>query len=188
MNNRIKREVISNFIRNAKNNKKYQFIRGAWFSRTNLSKIEKVMCKGSKSFLTNAENLFSEATNELQAHRRDNDNYELITIFINKLLHRFYEENGFDPRRLGLFGQEIFDATCKKLFGDRYESDMEEMNKRNGGIRAPRNEHEAQMLAHYMHLREKGMNLSYDEFLEKATSRSSFESLLMENVMRRRGI
>lgn len=167
MNNKIIKEKVNGyFLRVLKDKGLYVKFKSFYSSQNN----RKMRCIELKrhGYLAMVDRLFNDAKHEFDEHGRSHDDYELITFFINYLLRKFLESNGVDPRRLGMIGQEIFDLTCNSLYGDKYKSDMEEMNKRNGGIPTPKNDKEAWLVGQYMALRDHGkINMSFAEFLMK---------------------
>lgn len=103
------------------------------------------------------------------------DEYEFITMMINHMLHFFLERGGVDPRRLGMFGQEIFDIACYALYGDKYLTDMESLNH---SAPRPRNDFEAHLVGTFMKYKQDGGDLDWDEFLQhfaRKFDRSQFD-------------
>lgn len=91
-----------------------------------------------------------------------NNKYETLTHIINFFLRQFLERGGVDGRRLGMYGQEIFDLTCYRLFGDSY---LDEMDNLNGDAPRPTNDYEAFLLAEYMARKNHGENITYQDIL-----------------------
>lgn len=52
---------------------------------------------------------------------KDLDKYEHVTMTINHLLHFFVESNGVPMEKLCSMGEEIYNLSCHKLFGDTLE-------------------------------------------------------------------
>jgi len=59
---------------------------------------------------------------------KDLDKYEHVTMTINHLLHFFMEANGVSMSKLCSMGEEIYNLSCNKLFGDTIE-DLEKQQE-----------------------------------------------------------
>lgn len=59
---------------------------------------------------------------------KDLDKYEHVTMTINHLLHFFMEANGVSMQKLCSMGEEIYNLSCNKLFGDTLE-DLEKQQE-----------------------------------------------------------
>lgn len=163
----IKNVVGEYFVRVVKNHNFYHIFRKA-FEKYSNHKYRLMERSQGGGYLGSIGKIYQNAHSEWQEHGRNkHDFYELITFYINQMLHLFLEAGGVDPRRLGMFGQEIFDLSCYRIYGDRFLTDMEQMNQRDGGIRTPKNDKEAWLLGQYMSLRNSGhINISFDEFIQ----------------------
>ena len=104
---------------------------------------------------------------DLHSHSRGNTEYERITMMINHLLHFFLENCGVHPKFLGKYGQEIFDLSCFKLFGNKYLEDMEKIDKGSDIPQNPRTEKEAWLISVYINKSQRGeFTGSYSDFKE----------------------
>lgn len=100
----------------------------------------------------------------ISQNSRPRDRYEHITMMINHMLHFFLEQGGVDPRRLGMYGQEIFDIACYSLYGDEYLKDMDKMNH---SAPRPKNDLEMYLLGEFMKLKNAGHDISWEDFIVK---------------------
>lgn len=92
----------------------------------------------------------------------DDSEYGFITMCINNLLHYILEYTQINKRSFGMLGQETFDIACEHLFGDKYFEDMEKLNH---GAPKPKNDEEAILISEFMTLKNKGHNISWEDFL-----------------------
>ena len=95
---------------------------------------------------------------------RRGDKYEDITLLINAFLRLTLEKNGVPMQQLGLLGQEIFDMTCYKLYGEEY---LNEMDSLNAGAPRATNEVEALLISEFMARIQNGEQLSWEDFYHK---------------------
>ena len=105
-----------------------------------------------------------QAQREFESHAREGNDYERITFIINVLLRTFLEGGGVAPQKLGMYGQEIFDLACYRLYGEKYLDDMDSIN--NGAPR-PRNEFESMLIGHYMAHVHQGGTYSWEEWCQR---------------------
>lgn len=88
--------------------------------------------------------------------------YDFITICINNLLHFILEYTSINKKSFGMLGQETFDIACEHLFGDKYFTDMEKLNH---GAPKPKNDEEAMLIGEFMTLKNKGHQISWEDFI-----------------------
>lgn len=120
---------------------------------TLMSKVENVVNSGKSSFM---------------GHHGVNSDYDKIGAMINHLLHFFLENGGVDGRRLGMYGQEIFDITCYSLYGDKY---LDEMDKLNHSAPKPKNDLEAFLVGQFMEYKQKMTDLTWEQFYNTVASK-----------------
>lgn len=99
--------------------------------------------------------------------RRSKDKYEDVTIVINTLLQYYLEGGGVNPSTLGSIGQEIFNLSCYRIYGQDFLNDMavEQQTIQNHN---PKNEFDHFAYGQYMHLYHDGrINCSYEDFLSQ---------------------
>ena len=86
----------------------------------------------------------------------DLDRYEHVTMAINHLLHFFLEINGVPINKLSSLGEEIYNNSCHKLFGDTLDDLklVEEDKKAQGHIDSIKNG-------------ENDKKMTFDEFIKK---------------------
>lgn len=101
------------------------------------------------------------------------DEYEPITIMINNLMQYYLEQGGVDPRKLGQVGQEIFNMSCYKIYGQQFVDDMAK-EQQMMGTREPKNEFEHFCMAQYQHimtqLKRNGQEadvISFNDFMKR---------------------
>lgn len=129
------------------NKEKNQFVIGKCFMRVIKNhKLYSTFMKGCKDFIStssdcgeikNIMELFDYLANiadrDCSSHRRNkHDKYEPTTFVINTYLRYILEKQMMKNKKgqdLGMLGQEIFDLSCYRIFGDEFINDMEEMNK-----------------------------------------------------------
>lgn len=170
--NDIKTAVGKSFIRVMKNHNLY----GVFISSFN--KMQRDTRNRSNPFgyfdsfetLMNRIDKFTNEHLDEELHSRlmssGNKDYDKITSMINHMLHFFLENNGVDVRKLGMFGQEIFDMSCYSLFGDNYVKQMDKVNK---DAPRPTNDLEAYLVSQYMSLMQRGeANIPWKDFYEKS--------------------
>lgn len=109
-------------------------------------KLYNIFQNGCKDFVRHSESgrkaknimelfdlLANVASNDYNNHRRNaHDKYEPTTFVINTYLRHILEKQMMKSKQkldLGMIGQEIFDLSCYKIFGEEFLIDMEEMNK-----------------------------------------------------------
>lgn len=153
--------VGKSFVRVVKNHKFYDIFKKSFDKMMKMPKSDRNPFGKFDSFdtLMNAIKDFT-----VSQHRVFRDDYEFITMMINHMLHFFLENGGVDPRRLGMYGQEIFDIACYALYGDKYINDMDKMNH---SAPKPKNDLEAYLVGEFMKLRNDGMDLSWEQFIQK---------------------
>ena len=94
--------------------------------------------------------------------------YDKIGAMINNLLHFFLERNGVDSRHMGMYGQEIFDLSCYKVFGEQY---YEEMDSLNHSAPKPTNDFEAFLVSQFMEYHRKMPSLTWEQFYNTIASK-----------------
>lgn len=151
--------VYMSFIRIIKNNDKYDMIKRTLYNVFN-NKTDTPF-NGVKSVESLCNKLYEISVSIYKDRRRGNDEYEFITILVNTLIHYLYEPICENKNSLPMFGQEVFDLACYKIFGDKYITEMDSLN---GGIEHPKNEDEAMMISEYMNLIQNGKDISWDKF------------------------
>lgn len=160
-NNEVKFVVGRSFIRVVKNHHFYHIFKSRFDKMANRDKSERTpfgRYDDFDSLMTKIE----EFTLSQNSHPRDK--YEHITMMINHMLHFFLEQGGVDARRLGMYGQEIFDIACYALFGDDYIKDMDSMNH---SAPKPTTDLEAYLVGEFMKLRNGGHDISWEDFINK---------------------
>lgn len=132
--NEISRKVETSFLRVVKEQRIYsEFIRTFENKRVKFNSSTHNRCKTFRDITNCLIKKAQSNVNEIQNHNNANailpsksrkEAYDLIIGLINELIHLFLEPLVQDKRRLGLYGQEMFDFTCNQLFGKDYEDDM----------------------------------------------------------------
>lgn len=92
----------------------------------------------------------------------DNE-YEYITNIINMLLHKYIEGGlHIHPERCAKLGEKIFNAFCADIFGEeKFKKDMDDFHAAHAGEMG----NEAMLKKEYAGLRKRGLNLSWEDFL-----------------------
>jgi hypothetical protein len=153
--------VGRSFIRVVKNHQYYHIFKSRFDNMAKLRKGERSPFSPYEDFDTLMAKI-EEFTVAQNSHPKDK--YEHITMMINHMLHFFLEQGGVDPRRLGMYGQEIFDIACYALFGDEYLKDMDKMNH---SAPRPKNDLEAYLVGEFMKLKNHGHDISWEDFIVK---------------------
>jgi hypothetical protein len=98
---------------------------------------------------------------------KDLDKYEHVTMTINHLLHFFMEANGIGMNTLCKMGEEIYNLSCNKLFGDTLE-DLQERDKEEMMNIKDAGQLKAKLFQEFIKDIENGSiphNASFDEYL-----------------------
>lgn len=92
----------------------------------------------------------------------DNE-YEYITNIINMLLHKYVERGlGIHPERCAKLGEKIFNTFCADIFGEeKFKKDMDDFN----AAHIDEMGNEPMLKKEYAGLRKRGLNLSWEDFL-----------------------
>lgn len=56
----------------------------------------------------------------------DKNKFDYVTSCVNNLLHSFIESRNIPMRSLCLMGEEIYDMSCKSLFGDNFKEENDD--------------------------------------------------------------
>lgn len=127
------------------------------------------------------ETIYKHAVDEFKHHPRQTP-YELITSYINCLLRNICEGRmGINPRILGTYGQDIFDATCYALFPNDYAKDMETMEElqTQNGV-----DLKTFAMQFYINdVKHHGARMSFEEFLQKHHDTLEREFMNYKNMM-----
>ena len=131
--NNIELVVFNCFIRTIKSDGKYLLFRRS-VNNTGIMKalIKNNLCRSDNPFstLSTTEDVvktLERITNDMakgsgkKGGIKDLDKYEHVTMTINHLLHFFMEANGVAMDKLCSLGEEIYNLSCNKLFGDSIE-------------------------------------------------------------------
>lgn len=126
-------------------------------------------------FDTNAHcltDMFMTVGNHVNNHIKDmrrhsGDKYEPITIIINTLMQYYLEGGGVNPSILGELGQEIFNLSCYRIYGQSFLDDMERERQSNPDMNMnPTNEFEKFAFAQYRHFYDNQMfGGTFNEFV-----------------------
>ena len=163
---RISQIVGEYFLRVVKNNNYYLIFKKSFLKAENMH--DRLVNVSKEKTYAKAIDRFAEyAMKEYEAHRREDSTYEYITVLINTIMRQYLENGGVNPRYLGMIGQELFDLSCYGIYGEQYLIDMDEMNKANGGMRAPRNDKEAWLMAEYESRIRNGEKLNFEDFMRE---------------------
>lgn len=104
---------------------------------------------------------------DLDSKGRDINNleneYEYITNILNMLLHKYVESGmHIHPDRCAKMGEKIFNAFCSDIFGEeKFKKDMDDFHAAHMGEM----ENEAILKKEFIGLRKRGLNMSWEEFL-----------------------
>ena len=120
------------------------------------------------TLMTQVENLVNGGKSSFMGHHAVNSDYDKIGAMINHLLHFFLEKGGVEGRRLGMYGQEIFDIACYSLYGDKY---LDEMDKMNHSAPKPKNDLEAFLVGQFMEYKRKMPDLTWEQFYTTIASK-----------------
>lgn len=168
----VRNVVGKAFIRVVKNHNYYNLFVNSFNKLKSYNSSEKNPFGNFKDFDTLMKGIENFSKRTFDEERRfpssGNAIYDKITIMINHMLHFFLEQNGVDSRRMGMYGQEIFDIACYSLFGEKY---LEDMDKLNNSAPKPTNDMEAYLIAEYMKMVTSGKEISWDKFIEKYSNK-----------------
>lgn len=188
----IETVVLKCFIRTIKSDGKYMLFRRG----VNNTGIMKFLVKGRAS--SDSPFAMSSSTNDvvmtlekitndmaksngMKRGIKDLDKYEHVTMTINHLLHFFMEANGISMQKLCSMGEEIYNLSCNKLFGDTLE-DLEKQDEiRTDEIRDI-GQLKAKMFQDYINGINTGVisqSVSFDSYLKK--HKKEFDRLKSEN-------
>lgn len=174
--NTVRNVVGKAFIRVVKNHNYYGLFVNSFNKLKNYNGSERNPFGSFKDFDTLMKGIENFSLKTMLDERRfpssGNDVYDKITVMINHMLHFFLEQNGVDSRRMGMYGQEIFDIACYTLFGDKY---LEDMDKLNNSAPKPTNDMEAYLIAEYMKMVSSGKNISWDNFISRYRDKISMD-------------
>ena len=120
------------------------------------------------TLMTQVEKLVNGGNSSFMGHHMINNDYDKIGAMINHLLHFFLEKGGVDGRRLGMYGQEIFDIACYSLYGDKY---LDEMDTMNHSAPKPKNDLEAFLVGQFMEYKRKMPDLTWEQFYTTIASK-----------------
>ena len=98
---------------------------------------------------------------------KDLDRYEHVTMTINHLLHFFMESNGVSMQKLCSIGEEIYNLSCNKLFGDTLE-DLERHDEQEMHEIRDLGQLKAKLFQEYVNEVQSGQispSVSFDEYL-----------------------
>lgn len=179
--NSVELVVLNCFIRVLKNNNDYMLYRRCL---NNTGIMKSLLAKQARK---SADNPFSKASSsdeviktlqritddmsKSNGHRggiKDMDKYEHVTMTINHLLHFFMESNGIAMERLCELGQEIYNISCNKLFGDTLE-DLQ-IQQDNDATRGMSNEDRAKLFEAFISGLQQGLipsTMSFEEFVAR---------------------
>ena len=102
------------------------------------------------------------------------DKYEHVTMTINHLLHFFMEANGISMDKLCSMGEEIYNLSCNKLFGDALE-DLE-AQKEEAMHSKDDMQLKAKVFQDYVRDMQNGKishNMSFDEYFKNVTGKNA---------------
>lgn len=154
--------VCNAFLRVVKQYKLYPIFQKMYFSRCAPNRPSSEDRIGGYNNMDELmEQVKHQAQREFESHSREGNDYERITFIINVLLRTFLERGGVSPQKLGMYGQEIFDLACYRLYGDQY---LDDMNNLNHGAPRPTNEFESMLIGHYMNYIHEGGEASWEEW------------------------
>lgn len=137
----------------------YNFIRNSDFRRTD----------GKRDLYAVFEYLNSVAIKDYERYRRSTtDKYERITFIVNTMIRNFLESRNSELNlNLGKFGQEVFDLSCYKIYGEEFIHDMEKFNKEHGenelGGSFDIDDELQRIYAEYV--RRNGADVSFEDFM-----------------------
>lgn len=113
--------------------------------------------------------VLSTITKDMNSHngKKHIDRYEHVTMTINHLLHFFMEANGLSMDKLCRLGEEIYNLSCNKLFGDTLE-DLEQYDEKPEEINDI-NQLKAKLFHDYINDVESGQlshKMPFDDYLK----------------------
>lgn len=172
VNDKQMRNVVGRaFIRVVKNHNLYNVFVSS-FKRLRSQRIGDKNPFGDFSdfhtLMTQVEKLVNGGNSSFMGHHMINNDYDKIGAMINHLLHFFLEKGGVDGRRLGMYGQEIFDIACYSLYGDKY---LDEMDTMNHSAPKPKNDLEAFLVGQFMEYKRKMPDLTWEQFYTTIASK-----------------
>jgi len=190
--NNIETTVLKCFIRTIKSDGMYMLFRRG----VNNTGIMKFLVKGrassdspfARSSSTNdVVATLEKITNDMAKSNgkkggiKDLDRYEHVTMTINHLLHFFMEANGISMQKLCSMGEEIYNLSCNKLFGDTLE-DLEKQEEMHMDEIRDIGQLKAKMFQDYINGIQSGkisQSVSFDMYLKK--HKKEFDRLKSKN-------
>lgn len=184
-NNSVEFVVLNCFVRVIKSDGKYMLYRRG----VNNTGIMKFLIGSKKSYSSYSDSPFmnSTSTNDVvkvlekitndmaksngkKGGIKDLDRYEHVTMTINHLLHFFMEANGVSMDKLCSMGEEIYNLSCNKLFGDELE-DLE-LQKEEATKNMDDMQLKAKVFQDYVRDMKEGkisQHVSFDEYFKNVT-------------------
>lgn len=111
--------------------------------------------------------------------KKELDKYEHVTMTINHLLHYFIECYGVGMEVLCSMGEEIYNLSCNKLFGDTLEDLRKQNDEELNNITSPQLL-TAKLFNEYVNAIKNGninRAMTFDEFIKKHNSINSLKNM-----------